>query len=874
MTAKYAFGDFIGEIDESLECRWFWRAVLSEKSIDITLTEGGKKQQALLSRGRCAIAFTSIYTWRAGKGSKRVHPWAAIFAKDRTVHIAFDQDSKPKTVENVNYQAKALGNALMKSGAVKVNRLSWAGTAKGIDDFIHSQSSRYDNSYCDRLLDNCYKYAEHYLSFDTEEFFPGTTKTVNKRFLDIKDFAGAKLINVIKSAKGTGKTMVLSQIIHEFQRQGTPTLLLAHLEKLALELGARCGLPYRTDQNSEWLRNQLGYALCLDSFHEKNRVPFRVENWRNTVFAFDEYTQGFDHLAFGNTDIKNNRALVASNIAKQCINCLRDQKPMYLADADANVESLKLVYELIELYSGGQFTREYLESETFCLVNEYQPQKGTLYLYDERTPKVIRTVVKKSIEDDENLMLLSSTQKSSQGNGSKNIEKLATKSVSADRVLRIDSETTKNPEHPAYKITGNKISSHIQSGKCQVITASPSLSTGTSIDGCDSFFDKVFSLQKGNLPVNSVLQQLVRLRDFQVERHVFVPKTGNISRFSKSTNPKEILCTSKRKLQAAVGSLDPESAEAMLKSTLIPLDKYWAKRVAAQNKEAYNYRESFIEKAQRDGWNLVVLDCLNPDPSMGISSADYEKKEIIKMSLKEEYQGISEASELTDLSAKKINRSGNCTEIERYQLKKHEITQKYSLSDEDIIPEVAEADYKGAYKGLRLRFWLLYAREYLTAKDSAEIKKHKQKNEGMVFAPDLNRKLDLTKIQILEKFKIDRFLMQDREWNNKDLELKRFAKQVKEYSKDINSVLRCGISMDDSPIVVAQKLLKTIGYKLTYLRNERDGKKKRLRIYGAAESKFSALHQHEDKIFARWLEAEKRRFAPPTLCQTQNVEAC
>ena len=79
-------------IDDSDDCKWFWHAVLDNPSISISLTEGGKKCLSLLSQGRCAIAVTSITTWRAEKGSNQLHPWLALFANQRRFYLTFDSN--------------------------------------------------------------------------------------------------------------------------------------------------------------------------------------------------------------------------------------------------------------------------------------------------------------------------------------------------------------------------------------------------------------------------------------------------------------------------------------------------------------------------------------------------------------------------------------------------------------------------------------------------------------------------------------------------------------------------------------------------------------------------------------------------------------
>ena len=102
MLQKYAPMESLTGIDDEAECPWFWQMCLETPSIPLTITEGGKKGLALLSAGRLAIALTSITTWRAFKGSNRLHRWIELLIKSRECYIAFDQDPKPSTQKAVN----------------------------------------------------------------------------------------------------------------------------------------------------------------------------------------------------------------------------------------------------------------------------------------------------------------------------------------------------------------------------------------------------------------------------------------------------------------------------------------------------------------------------------------------------------------------------------------------------------------------------------------------------------------------------------------------------------------------------------------------------------------------------------------------------
>ncbi|MDJ0573131.1 MAG: DUF3854 domain-containing protein, partial [Pleurocapsa sp. MO_192.B19] len=596
LTQDYAPEEIAEGIEDNAECRWFWQAIAKNPTVPISLTEGGKKCLSLLSQGRCAIAVTSITTWRAERGSNKLHPWLSLFAPNRRFYLTFDQDIKPKTIRAVNGQCIRLGAALIKAGASRVKRISWSGAAKGIDDFILKLHQKYGERSCQKILRKCYQNARDYRRFNQSSRLPGHIKTVNKQYLsanDLSEAAGFKIL-VVQSAKGTGKTNVLSDLVASDRFTGTPTINLSHLERLARELGNRLDLPYRTEENTTSLRNSLGYSLCIDSFSPLNSIPFHAQQWSDAGLAIDEFTQVLHHLAFGTTEIKKYRKLILRELGQKLADCWTNNKPIRLLDADANLESIELIYDLIQLYSDREISREELEASTLTLVNQYQPSKGNLHLYNEPSPKQIRGDLNNRMESHQNLFILSSSQKSRSGDGTINLEKLAQKKYKPSEILRIDSQTTSDPEHPAFGINGDNLSKLIKAGLYKVIIASPTISTGISIDEVDNYFHAVFSFQSGNITPNSVRQQLVRLRDFKVDRYVWCSKTGKSFMGSKSSNPIELLTDQKGEAKLSLSLLGYREAEKLIESNICPLTKYWAKVGAKNNGINYHYREILL----------------------------------------------------------------------------------------------------------------------------------------------------------------------------------------------------------------------------------------------------------------------------------------
>lgn len=847
LTQKYAPHELVRGIVDNAECPWFWLAVLDNPIIPISITEGGKKALSLLSVGRCAVAVTSITTWREYKGSKKLHPWLALFSPQRSFYLTFDQDEKPKTKKAVNLQSLKLGTALTRLGASKVRRISWSGTSKGIDDFIYLLKHKYGDRYCQKIIRKCYQNARSYLKFDKSQQLPGKIKKVDKQYLELSDLAEAascKLL-IVKSAKSTGKTEIVTELVARDRHEGTPTINLVHLERLAREAGIRLELPYRTEKGTVSLRNALGYSLCLDSFTPDNSVPFHPEHWSDAGLIMDEFTQSLHHLAFGSTELKKYRKLVLATLGQKLADCWANNKPIRLLDADANVESIELIYELIQLYSDREITRDKLEDNTFTLVNEYKSELGKLYFYDEPSPKQIRADLVTRMKQQKNLFIVTSAQKPNSGDGTVNLEELAKKHYLPSEILRIDRLTTGDPTHPAFNINGDRLRELIYLGNYKVIIASPTICTGISIDEVDGYFDAVFSFQSGNLTPNSVRQQLVRLRDFLVPRYLWCPKIGQGFIGSASTNPIELLTDQKGEAKLGLQLLGFKAAEQLIESNVCPLTKYWSVSGAFANREKYHYRAYLLYQLEEEGWKVITRF---PHDDDTLQKAWDERKEIKSESVRCENTTVATASELSHSEASTLERKRNLTAAQQAQLDKYRLQQKYSI--EEITPELVAADRKKFYSTLRLRFWLTKGREYLERSDRELLEKTQERNDGRFFIPDFNQKISITKVKLLELLNLERFERARTQWSNNSIELIELKEFVGLDLVRFNQILRCSIAITDSPITVVQKIFKQIGKQLPYQKNLRNGNK-RLRIYGAATSKFN-LDAVETEILENW----------------------
>ena len=120
-----------------------WPSVEEDTATPILITEGAKKAGAALTLDYAAIALPGINSGYRTKDALKnpIDPYlipdiAAIAQAGRQVYLAFDQDEKPRTVQNVSIALSRFGQ-LLKAQGCDVRIVRWpAAKGKGIDDLI------------------------------------------------------------------------------------------------------------------------------------------------------------------------------------------------------------------------------------------------------------------------------------------------------------------------------------------------------------------------------------------------------------------------------------------------------------------------------------------------------------------------------------------------------------------------------------------------------------------------------------------------------------------------------------------------------------------------------------------------------------------
>jgi putative DNA primase/helicase len=122
----------------------FWEWILDHPEIPAIITEGEKKAYCGLSAGYAVTSLPGIDSGYIsssdndyGLGSKLalIPDLQALAKNGRTIYIAFDRDSNPKTVKRVQTARLKLARLFTEFGG-KTRSIEWDWQYKGLDDFI------------------------------------------------------------------------------------------------------------------------------------------------------------------------------------------------------------------------------------------------------------------------------------------------------------------------------------------------------------------------------------------------------------------------------------------------------------------------------------------------------------------------------------------------------------------------------------------------------------------------------------------------------------------------------------------------------------------------------------------------------------------
>ena len=900
----------------------FWSWVINNPEVPIIITEGAKKAAALISLGYAAIALPGVFNgYRQPKdefgrktGLAKLIPQLQVFATPRRkVYFAFDKDTKASTIANVNSAIAKTGKLFTKAG-VDVKVVRWSESAKGVDDLIvehgaeafhqaYSKALSLDTWLVRTSVQLTYKaniqVNRRYLGLlssvktESEIFFQkaegrqvdeemgrrgdgekqASPSPPHMRASPLSQSPSpliisntAKLIG-LKSPKGTGKTHLIEQIVEQATKEGKWVLLLTHRIQLGEALCQRVGLPYLTEIKTVEYGTVLGYGLCIDSLHPNSGARFNADNWSDGIVIIDEAEQVIWHM-LNSATCASERVEILAQFKTLIQNNLSGDGQVYLADADLSDVAIDYIRSLAEFHV-----------EPFVVVNDWQPpteQRWTIHNYEEKNPaRLVRDLVN-HIEADGRPFISCSAQKLKSKWGTQNLESYLQLEFPDKKILRIDSETVADPNHPAYGCIAhlNEILPNYD-----IAIASPSIETGVSIecertDRCHSevpiafqlllqgintsigkikrvpHFDSVWAIAQGVQTADSIRQALARIRA-SVPRYLWATKRGfNKCMVGNGATVKKALIASTRNkasknirlLQAADSSLSDLDLDTNFQPESL---NTWAKRGCYINLTMQNYRSSIVEGLIAEGHKVTAPNEPQTEEFNLADEVESQLKQVAQSKYQAECTHVADARVPTEREYQTLKDKRAKTKEERWIERKGSLLRRYG-DNVPITPELVAKDDEGWYAKILSHYYLTVGRQHLIERDSRQIRAIAHHTKNRLWLPDFNRSLLSTSLRLLETLIIG-LLKPGIQYKGSDPNIKLIAELAHANKRELKTFLGLTIVESDTSIKIAQKLLSLLGLKLTYI-GRLGSREQRERVY-----MFEFCNDGREEIFASWL---------------------
>lgn len=876
------------EIAAGGEALGFWQWVM-EAQIPLIICEGAKKAAALLSVGYAALAvpgITSSYrVTRDAQGrvmSRRLIPeLAALTVPARTFYICFDYETQPKTIKAVNQAITQLGELLEEAGcAVKVIRLP--GLEKGVDDFIVAQGADAFQVVYEASAD---------LETDLANIKPHTDFTypaqliLNRRYLGKLPFPSSGLI-AVKSAKGTGKTTALLELVLDAKKQSRSVLLLTHRIQLGRFLCEKIGVNWINNRGVEETSSnsypQL-LGLCIDSIGKIN-----PHHWHGALVILDEVEQCLWHLLNSET-CKDKRVKILKTFQQLISTVMQTGGAVIAQDADLSDLSLDYLKELAGI-----------SIQPWVVVNEWKPETDwNVTFYDCPNPTPLIQQLEQDLMAGKKCYV--TTDSRSGTYSSETIERYLKQRLEKllhqyPKTLLVNSQTTSTPNHEAVNFA-EAINERAKDYDAVFVT--PSLGTGISIDV--EHFDCVYGIFQGVIPDWEARQALARVRA-GIPRFIWCAKRGIGSIGCGSKNYRVLSYwyqENHRENLALINPLHQVDVDLPLVYNFIHL-RTWAKMAARVNASITLYRQSLLEGLIAEGHQVNVVNNAPPEERLRELRQEFLKVnpnqweirkklilEIVKLqrnfeqhtrqyfSIQTEFRQIHNQFELqiAESVAKAVNISHEkydyllvkqaLTDEERYQVNKYILKQRYGV---EVTPQLKRRDDKGYYSQLLTHYYLTHESEYFYFKDRQEWKQQLERGEGQVFLPDIQTYT--LKVEALKALGILDFLHPEQEFQESDVELLELKVKACRCSKHIKRAIGISIPVETeeasvSSIKILSKLMNLLGLKLKRVKITNKLAENRLKIYHIDPKTFNDGRQ---AIFEIWQQRDMLSlgFVPPS----------
>ncbi len=839
----------------------FWKWVM-ENNIPVIFCEGVKKAATLLTQGYAAIGVPGITSGyrvvkdKFGKVIRRqlIPDLAAFCITKRTIYICFDFETELKKTNAVNNAISQLG-LLFQEKNCPVQVIELPGMEKGVDEFIVAKgAAAFDKIYRQSL--DLEIYLAHIKPHTNLTFPPALT--VNRRYLGEIPFPTSGLVGV-KSAKGTGKTTALQEVVKQALNRNKPVLLITHRIQLGRFLCEKVGIKWGVGYQEWGIQNT---GLCIDSIWKLN-----PSDWEGAIIILDEVEQSLWHLLHSTT-CKDKRVKILK-LFQQLISTVLTTGGLVIAQ-DADLSDVSLEY--LQRLAGIQLT-------PWVVVNQWKPEKAwDVTFYDSPNPTPLIQQLELDLLAGRKCYI--TTDSRSGRYSSETIERYLRERLDKLRhlypkTLIVSSHTTNTPGHEAVDFVAS-INQKIPEYDAVFVT--PSLGTGISIDV--QHFDRVYGIFQGVIPDSEARQALARVRD-DVPRVVWCAKRGVGLIGSGSKNYRSLSFWYQENQKENLALLSPmHKIDVDLPLVYDPIHlRTWAKLSARVNASINFYRQSMKEGLTAEGHNLWVRTNdiqknIIRDLRYAFLATDKEDLvnrrrlilEIVKV--KKDWEQSRQKSQEIDHNIKKIKQQNqlaiatavtnapnidyleyeqllkkhSLTDNERHKINKYFLRKRYGV---EVTPQLKLQDEKGYYYQLRTHYYLTHPSDYFHIRDKQEWNQQLSCGEGKVFLPDL--KIYTLRIEALRALGVLQLLEPGRTFTENDADLILLKNTALQCSRHIQRALNINLAVENeqvSTIKIIRRLFNLLGLKLKRVNN----------VYRIDRE---TLNDGRDKIFAVWCQRDE-----------------
>ena len=808
-----------------------WPQRLADTSQPILLVEGAKKAAALLSRGYAAIALPGVFNGRRvmrdewGKVySESLIPELARFAQaGRPVYFCFDHDTKASTTHHVNLAIATTGKLLQESGC-EVHVIDLPGPEKGVDDFLVAQG--------DQAFQMLYEAALPLQIWQWQWRKQAELTHTPSRIVHQAEFNPTHLpedgILILASAKGTGKTKAIVNLVQEAPR----VIALGHRISLMRNLCDRMGLDYRSDLdefrgkafNDDGVTYRMG--LCVDSLGKIN-----PDDFAGGIVVIDEFMQVLRHLLLSHTCNQNGKrpALLA-----RLGQIIRGAKQVILADADA----ADIGIDYFRTLRGP-------DRPVHLIRNDYQPAGFPVRFLAAKQDDAIVAEILADLSAGRKIFIATDSL-----NGSEALKQLIDNLKSAPRGLIINSKTSSEPDQRDF-ITNPNQAVH----RYDWILATPSLSTGVSIEL--DHFEKVYGLFYGVTTDADAAQALNRVRA-NVPRVVWSAKQGkNFSNISRSTQPRAIAQVLKHKtdltaqvIRASLGCPDmllPELFDAVWQQN--PHIALFTQLVANTNQSLWLLRDGLLARLHHEGHAVEVIE-----PSTAAESPMKAARQQVKQA---HFEAVAQAKRLSKLDLDRLERQETVSPEDQLDIEKTQAADFLAL-DEVTAADIAFCtQYRSAILQLEA---LLHGADLSLHRDLDALTRQTQWGQG--FLPFDQPFYELKRF-VRDRLGLMPYLDPEATWSDADLQA--LGDMVRGHRQQVQQILGFTIPAAEKHASngwIFQMLCQQLGLKV---RSQRRGAR------GAQVRYYSLQREHFEQVLAIVDRRQVRRLATIAAMDTASI---